>query len=677
MTTTQTPIHVSETFFSKAARYFSGFDSAVQEIVQNAYRAHLPLEGRRAMLDVYTEPDSLTFCDTGCGIHDIGQALSIAASSWGQGVEEEQDPAGMGLCAALSSAERVIVRSHFGSLEIEGDSFFGSAQYRAELLEHITNHRPDRNYATELVLIRPKLGNQRDIITILEKACEWYASMDTRLLDADQKVLKIRSALERSSPLMDEYGKQRRAGDCLIYESDNRYSGWMTGLSVVWHGQRIRVNTDRPELLRTMTFEHLGEVQGVRPHNAGKGLLIVVDQGSPVTPKLPDRQELVYDQKTADFIWQAMEGVVRHRVSDMLAYVGEIVEGLNFNGYNDYDIDRLINAPREYTSELCSKLRQVVMQTRAGHLARAALPGGGVCPVDVKELPDLLVPKLLLHTADDLYIPTDVELDRNDGTCFNFADADAADVRLSGELEETPFGTLPEGLAIDLRPVVGERSSLCDSYNSAVVVAHVPMEYSELVGNYGHIQQRMISTGGQPLKVTIHSFAHDTFENEDCEDHLEDGLSLSMRSEPDDKDQQSIRQLLSQAQTVREAEVTGLSVSDTEKSMDLDDRLFIGHPKALCELLEAVYDQAQAYELDYDEEQEALRQLRDEIDSAQHELTGVVALRGPLNALLAKLGDRVYIRSVKSIQIDVEDQKITLVHTTDGPEKTEVFGIEL
>lgn len=204
MTMTQTPIHVSSNFFAKAARYFSNFGSAVTEILQNAYRASLPIEvtGVRPRVDVCvdTTPEgitTLTVRDYGKGITDIGAALSIAVSGWDASVEREQDPAGMGLCAALAFSDRTVIVSKFGTLEIHGKAFFNDPAYRDDLLNKI-----DPSQACEGVEITLHgIPGDSEVIRVVEETAFYHAALDIYMRKPRQpeqvKVRSFRDCFER------------------------------------------------------------------------------------------------------------------------------------------------------------------------------------------------------------------------------------------------------------------------------------------------------------------------------------------------------------------------------------------------------------------------------------------------------------------------------------------------
>lgn len=325
MTTTQTPIHVSSNFFAKAARYFSNFGSAVTEILQNAYRASLPIEttGVRPRVDVCVDTDpmgvtTLTVRDYGKGITDIGAALSIAVSGWDVSVEREQDPAGMGLCAALAFSERAVIVSKFGSLEIHGKSFFNDTAYRDDLLNHI---KPNCNCEGVEITLHG-IPSASEVIGAVEETAFYHAALDVYMRKPGQpeqvKVRTFRDCFQRFHGLDKKpfefrgYEVWRDTGGGLrnFYPSDGE-------LGVIWHGQRIQVRLNAREFKRHFKFDDV-EFDTTPQIRSARGWCVAIDHGAaPVTPKLPDRVSLILDAKTVEFIWGIYESLFVSEVAKL------------------------------------------------------------------------------------------------------------------------------------------------------------------------------------------------------------------------------------------------------------------------------------------------------------------------------------------------------------------------
>lgn len=325
MTMTQTPIHVSSNFFAKAARYFSNFGSAVTEILQNAYRASLPIEvtGVRPRVDVCvdTTPEgitTLTVRDYGKGITDIGAALSIAVSGWDASVEREQDPAGMGLCAALAFSDRAIIVSRFGTLEIHGKAFFNDSAYRDDLLNKI-----DSNRACEGVEITLHgIPGDTEVIRVVEETSFYHAALDVYMRKPGQpEQVKVRAFRDCFERVYDSEKKHFKFQGYEVWRDNGSGSrGFYPGdgeLGVIWHGQRIQVRLNARELQRHFKFDDV-EFDSTPQIASARGWCVAIDHGAaPVTPKLPDRESLILDEKTVAFIWGIYEPLFLHEVAEL------------------------------------------------------------------------------------------------------------------------------------------------------------------------------------------------------------------------------------------------------------------------------------------------------------------------------------------------------------------------
>jgi hypothetical protein len=325
MTHTQTPIHVSSNFFAKAARYFSNFGSAVTEILQNAYRASLPIEttGVRPRVDVCVDTDptgvtTLTVRDYGKGITDIGAALSIAVSGWDDSVEREQDPAGMGLCAALAFSERAVIVSKFGTIEIHGKAFFNDPEYRDDLLNHIDPHWDCEG--VEITL--HGIPSDSEVIRVVEETAFYHAALDIYMRKPGQpEQVKVRTFRDCFQHMQGSDKKPFNFRGYEIYRDTGGGSrGFYPGdgeLGVIWHGQRIQVKLNARELKRHFKFDDV-EFDTTPEIRSARGWCVAIDHGAaPVTPKLPDRGSLILDAKTVEFIWGIYESLFMSEVTEL------------------------------------------------------------------------------------------------------------------------------------------------------------------------------------------------------------------------------------------------------------------------------------------------------------------------------------------------------------------------
>jgi anti-sigma regulatory factor (Ser/Thr protein kinase) len=302
----QTKIHISERFFTKAKRYFGSLDSALSEALQNAYRATLPRlrGGEVCNIDVHWNSTvrSLQIRDHGVGIDDIGAALSIGLSNWGKGVEEEQDPAGMGLCGVMAFCSILVFRSQFGRLEVDTKKFFESKEYRDALLDTIDTGDFLNGEGTEITMVGVAAEDEFAVHGALTKAAQYHTAIRIKFANNDKEPEIVRNFLETSNWKLREtpyrgykvYDYQHVSGYGCNYNRDQ--------LLVIWHGQCIKVSLEYVKIkIRLPEVENLIETTLKLPDF--ESMAIVIDYGcAPVTPKLPDRNALIMDDKTVEFI---------------------------------------------------------------------------------------------------------------------------------------------------------------------------------------------------------------------------------------------------------------------------------------------------------------------------------------------------------------------------------------
>jgi len=305
--TTQTKIHISERFFTKAKRYFGSLESALNEALQNAYRATLPRLRGGEVCEIKVRWDSMTkslqIRDFGVGITDIGAALSIGVSNWGKGVEEEQDPAGMGLCGVMAFCERIVFRSQFGRLEFATKSFFENPIYRGSVLDVIDSSAVLSGDGTEITMVGVNGGqHNNDVYTALHNAARFHTAIRITFAEDAKEPAVIKNFLEIENWKLRE--TPYRGYKVYHYEGHGHFSvnGHRDQLLVVWHGQCIKVPLEYVQTkIRLPEVPEPVETSLKLPDF--ETLAIVIDYGAaPVTPKLPDRDALIMDAKTLEFI---------------------------------------------------------------------------------------------------------------------------------------------------------------------------------------------------------------------------------------------------------------------------------------------------------------------------------------------------------------------------------------
>lgn len=108
---------------------FSGKGSILTELMQNARRARATQID--VTLDETSEAGTLVVEDDGDGIVDFQQLLTIAGSNW-QSRHVEETPFGVGFCAALLNAKKVIVESNGKALRCDTEAVLAGASVDLE-----------------------------------------------------------------------------------------------------------------------------------------------------------------------------------------------------------------------------------------------------------------------------------------------------------------------------------------------------------------------------------------------------------------------------------------------------------------------------------------------------------------------------------------------------------------
>jgi hypothetical protein len=138
---------VSGKILHKADRLFNNSLSQVLvELLQNARRAGATLV---TVTTKVIEPSItvITLTDNGSGIEDFQQLLSLGDSGWKKEIEENEDPAGMGLFALVHSG--VTIRSRGKEVVISSAAFLGE-----ETVEVVDQKTADPEIGTTLIFTR-------------------------------------------------------------------------------------------------------------------------------------------------------------------------------------------------------------------------------------------------------------------------------------------------------------------------------------------------------------------------------------------------------------------------------------------------------------------------------------------------------------------------------------------
>jgi hypothetical protein len=316
-------ITISPKLFTKVSRYFSNPDDAFREAIQNAYRAYCPIDPSKPKPIIHIQVkgtadngNTVTIANEGREITNAETLLSLASSEWENDVENDQDPAGLGVCALLAYSECVTWESAFGVVTVEGDKFFNSPQYREELTVHPKGTLPQGTCVT--------MHNVGEYNSAAKVRTTFTA---TTIIDRIKAITQFHTAVEftlngiKMSPHTALYYSDTTNVAIPGYQSTVRMLNkeqWGSlsrnywgaeGLAIVWHGNLIHVNG-------TEVNKYLGHYGRQLERTLGKlriradrtnQMLVIVNDENVITPKLPDRNELVWDGKTIEFLAKAFE----------------------------------------------------------------------------------------------------------------------------------------------------------------------------------------------------------------------------------------------------------------------------------------------------------------------------------------------------------------------------------
>ncbi len=378
------PVTVNvDNLFRTLPRYFDGPVAAVRELLQNAARTgcrhlHVMVTHSHRCRDAI----DVTVIDDGPGIVDVEAMLSVSQSDWSDDTKRTEDPAGMGVFAALANCTRVRWESRFGSLTVDGKKFFAQEKYRAGLAAEIVPVDEDDSYAeggTRVTMegIRPdstQFNLGRTLCHVIEEFARYFNGMkitlstdviwhngvdrapSTPVTDNLHPFKRdLLSLAEQLNPKDLDAGKwhdtafAKIPGGLLVWRDTARpgafshalpnylvgisssYSNSRTisGFAVGWQGHDlsrseesfkprydlIRYLKDHCHWLTPLQIKLLDEHETNQFDINGPSMLVLLDDPALVTPKLPDRDRYLVDEKVAElhrtctmFIWQTVFG---------------------------------------------------------------------------------------------------------------------------------------------------------------------------------------------------------------------------------------------------------------------------------------------------------------------------------------------------------------------------------
>jgi hypothetical protein len=206
--------------------------------------------------------------------------------------------------------------SAFGVVTVEGDKFFNSPQYREELTVHpkgtlpqgtrVTMHNVgEYNSATK---VRTTF-TATNIIDRIKAITQFHTTVEFTLNGMKMGVHPALYGSDTNNVAIPGYKSTVRMMSKESWGSLSRNYWGAEGLAIVWHGNLIRVSG-------TEVTKYLGHHGRQMKRMLGKlciradrtnQMLVIVNDENVITPKLPDRNELVWDGKTIEFLAKAFE----------------------------------------------------------------------------------------------------------------------------------------------------------------------------------------------------------------------------------------------------------------------------------------------------------------------------------------------------------------------------------
>ncbi len=255
----------------KVVNFFKNPAAILIEIAQNAQRA-----GAKK-LEITFKDGILTARDNGHGAGDIMPILTLADSDWDAVVERDHDPAGWGLFGLMAASLTLTVQSRFGSLTFDCHNFLNDEAYRENIERMLDKDNVCDGFSIAAVL---KESSAKNIMNAYEHNLGYFpldiivngAKVARETAAKDCKQYPLKTVYEGNAVFIDPHKADRLSS---FPDSVNDLIGAYAGLSVIWYGIRIG--------------------------KGGSCITLDVTTGSPVTPKLPDRDSLVVDDKLHKF----------------------------------------------------------------------------------------------------------------------------------------------------------------------------------------------------------------------------------------------------------------------------------------------------------------------------------------------------------------------------------------
>ena len=301
--------------FAVIGKFFTDGNNLLLELIQNAQRAQarsvkieLPYKGEHKFNHEPQPGYILRISDDGRGIKDIVALLGIAMSDWDPEVAS-QEPAGMGFLQLLALSRQVQIQSCFGCLHLDSSMFLSSADYRETALASADAHSA---IAHGTVIIAEM---QKPAMFYLHHELGWYRGYrDLELIINDELVMPIQIA-----DLCAEAEANKNIFRIFSYKDNPLFleignCGKIVGSRqdiVNWYGQMIQAWPS-----------------GGMASSSYIRFYYEVSQGTPLTPRYPDRTCLNVDDKHEQF----MSFLHRCAKAMLLEYFTSFPQGARFTG---------------------------------------------------------------------------------------------------------------------------------------------------------------------------------------------------------------------------------------------------------------------------------------------------------------------------------------------------------
>lgn len=314
---TQSKVTVNtDRLFEKVKRYFGGLTSAVQEMLQNARRAIANLDNPEDGKVWVTIEDYRLVCeDNGVGIADIGKALSLAESAWNDQTEQSEDPAGLGLCALLANCRTVEIESKFGYCEINGERFFQDKEYRESIHLTVDTGRA-RARGTKVTMLGVYSGSslKRIVYRMAAVATTYRLYLNGEELPDvfEQSGIKPSFIVDGCEVYTDTLHYKTDPGAKYHSSHDDIVLTESGTISFVIQDQHVKAYGSE-----SIPYSVLGLEFSATPSDlvvSGRQMCVKVpkERAGVVEIKLPDRSNLVYNEKTKAFLSKVFSAYYDH-----------------------------------------------------------------------------------------------------------------------------------------------------------------------------------------------------------------------------------------------------------------------------------------------------------------------------------------------------------------------------